>query len=727
MPPVDIASGMKQLVQNPRSGAVEVVDLPDPTPGPKQVLVRNAWSLISPGTEQAVSSTAGKNLLGKALDRPDQARLVVGKAMSDGVASTVAAVQARLDDLLTPGYSSTGTVEATGSEVTGLKVGERVACVGANAASHAELVVVPEPLTFALPIGLDERWGAFGALGGIAAHGVRLSEVEAGSVVVVIGLGLVGQLAAQLVSVAGGRVIAVDISSERIALAKELGAGEGAQAEEEQEVIAAVERLSGGHGADSVIITAATKDSAPIELAAAVARDRAIVTAVGDVGLSIPRAPFYEKELQLRVSRSYGPGRYDPQYEEEGHDYPIGYVRWTERRLISYFFEEVAAGRLQLQELVTHELPIDRAGEAYEALGEGSRMAILLRYDGSPRAAGKRRTEVSARPARGRLRLGIIGPGLFARSKLLPELAKLDVDLAGVAGRSPARAFGIARRWGAEFAAVEPDELLDDPTVDALVIATRHDTHADLAARALERGKAVFLEKPLAIDREGLDRLRLLLGTDARLVVDFNRGFAPAVRAAADHFAGRSGPLYVGCRVNAGALDAGHWLQNPGQGGGRLVGEGCHFVDLCSGLVNTPLSEVTATAIDQAGTGQPDDSFVLTLRYDDGSVGSIAYLSAGHRRMAKERVEIIGGGRAATIHDFRRISLYPNARPLRERAPRTQDKGHRAILERAIEFFGKGGSPPIPYARLIETTEATLVAREALNVGKGEPVPVSGT
>ena len=702
-----------------------MIDLPDPSPGLKQVLVRNSWSLVSPGTEQAVSTTAGKNLFGKALDRPDQARRVVGKAARDGVASTIAAVQARLDDLLTPGYSSAGVVERIGPGVTGLQVGDRVACVGANAACHAELVVVPEPLTFTLPEDLEDRWGAFGALGGIAAHGVRLSEVQAGSVVVVVGLGLVGQLTAQLATAAGGRVIAVDISPERTALARQLGALYGAEAAEE-DVAAAVHALSHGHGADSVILTAATKDSTPLELAASVARDRAIIAAVGDVGLAVPRSPFYEKELQLRVSRSYGPGRYDPEYEQKGHDYPIGYVRWTERRLISYFFEEVAAGRVHLNELVTHEFPIERAGEAYEALGGDSRMAILLRYEGGPKRPGKRRAEVSISPVRGLLRVGVIGPGLFARSKILPELAKMDVDIAGVAGMSPARAFGTARRWGAGFAAADPEELLDDTSVDAVVIATRHDTHAELAAQALKRGKAVFLEKPLAIDAEGLDRLRPLLHGEARLVVDFNRGFAPTARAAVGHFATSSAPLYVGCRVNAGALEAGHWLHDPTQGGGRLIGEGCHFVDLCSSLTDRPLRDVSATAIGQRETGRPDDSFLLTLRYEGGSVGSIAYLSAGHRRMAKERIEIIGGGRAATIHDFRRISVYPKARSLRERVPHAQDKGHRTILREALEFFRRGGPPPIPYERLIETTWATLAARDALQAGGGHPVPVPG-
>lgn len=716
---------MRQLVQNPRSGAVEVVELPDPVPGRNEVLVRNSWSLISPGTEQAVSSTAGKSLIGKARDRPDQARRVVEKALSDGVGPTLAAVQARLDDLLTPGYSSAGVVEAVGGGVPGIRVGDSVGCVGANAACHAERVVVPGPLVFALPADLDRRWGAFGALGGIAAHGVRLTEVDAGSVIVVIGLGLVGQLAAQLATAAGARVIAVDVSAERVELGRALGAVEGAQSGDD-DVEAVVREISGGHGADGVILAAATKESGPIELAAGIARDRAIVTAVGDVGLSVPRTPFYEKELQLRISRSYGPGRYDPAYEQEGRDYPIGYVRWTERRLITYFYEEVAAGRIRLEPLVSHELPIERAGEAYELLSERSRMAMLLRYDGSPEVARFRRKEVVGSPnARGRPRVALIGPGLFARSTLLPELAKRKVELAGIAGRSPARAFGIARRWKAGFAASDAAEILDDESVDVVVIATRHDSHAELAAQALEKGKAVFLEKPLAIDRPGLDRLKPLLEAGGRLVVDFNRGFAPATEETMGGFADRAGPLYVGYRVNAGRLEPDHWLRDPARGGGRLVGEGCHFVDFVSGVVGRPLVSLRVATVG-SGVGATDDSFVLTLSYEDGSVGSIAYLDAGHPRLSKERVEIIGDGRSATILDFRRVALHPDPRALRSRMPHTQDKGHGSIIDAALRFFANGGEPPIPYERLIETTAATLLAREALAVGGSEPLPVRG-
>jgi predicted dehydrogenase len=576
----------------------------------------------------------------------------------------------------------------------------------------------------ALPDGLDARWGAFGAVGAIAGHGVRTAGVEAGSLVAVIGLGLVGQIVAQLATAAGARVVGIDPAADRVALASRSGAVDGAVLgpDDPEEV---VRRRSSGRGADAVIVAAATDDSGPVELAAEIARDRATVCVVGNVGLHVPRAPFYEKELQLRVSRSYGPGRYDSSYEQDGVDYPIGYVRWTERRLIEYFLEEVRDGRVRLDDLVTHEFPIEQGVEAYEALSSGSRMAILLRY--ASHGDSPRRTPIRAtsEPRPGRMRVGLIGPGLFARSALLPGISRLDAELVAVAGATPARAFGVARRWGARYSARAPEELIADDSIDAVVIATRHDSHADLTADALESGKAVFLEKPLAIDYEGLHRLQPLLDGGARLVVDFNRGFSPAAMEAAEHFAGRSDPLSITYRVNGGFLQPDHWLRDRVRGGGRLVGEACHFVDLCSSLVGQPLVSIAATALGAGPMTLEEDNFVLVLDYGDGSVASVTYVAGGHARMPKERVELLGGGRSAVIDDFRRVERLPSRRQLVPAAPGRTDKGHGVLLEQAFRFFREGGAPPVPYERILETTEATLAAREALDAGRREPVPLS--
>jgi predicted dehydrogenase/threonine dehydrogenase-like Zn-dependent dehydrogenase len=718
---------MLQLIQDLRSDTVEVVELPDPVPSRNEVLVRNHWSVISPGTEQSLARTAGKSIMGKALDRPDQVRQVIDKVVKDGVTATAAAVRARLDDVLTPGYSCAGVVEAMGPGASGLSVGDLVGCVGANAACHAERVVVPAPLTFRLPPDLASRFGAFGALGAIAGHGVRLGRIGAGSIVAVIGLGLVGQLAVQLASGAGARVIAIDVVARNVERALEHGAVGGAVlgADDAQSVVRA---KSDGNGADAVVITAATNDSGPIELAAELARDRATISVVGDVGLQVPRRTFYEKELELRISRSYGPGRYDDAYERLGHDYPIGYVRWTERRLIEYFFGEVVSGRVRLDPLITHEFAITEGQDAYRALDEPGRLAIMLRYD-APQVSERRVTlayPAGVATGRSTLRVGVIGPGLFARSTLLPQLAKLnDVDLAGVVGRSSAQTFGVARRWGAALAATEAAALLRDPEVDAVVIATRHDSHAELAAQALDAGKGAFLEKPLAIDEAGLERLKPFLADGAHLVVDFNRSIAPLTQRLVGHFAARADPLSISFRINAGFLEPDHWLRDPAIGGGRLVGEACHFVDFCSTVVARRLESVQVTPLGPGATTLSGDNFVLSLGYEDGSVATITYVGCGHPRLAKERVEVLGSGRSAVIDDFRRLELFPRSGGLGERMPRARDKGHGAMLAAAARFFRDGGAPPVPYERLVATTRATLAARAALGRGERAPVPIA--
>jgi predicted dehydrogenase len=513
------------------------------------------------------------------------------------------------------------------------------------------------------------------------------------------------------------------VSPERVELARRLGAVGGVVLGAD-DAVAAVSSASAGHGADAVVVAAATSDDGPIHLAAEVARDRAVVSVVGDVGLKVPRTPFFAKELTLRVSRSYGPGRYDPEYEEHGRDYPIGYVRWTQRRLIEYLLQEIAAGRIRLDELVSHEFDITQGEEAYAALSTPHRMAILLRYPAEPRPV-VRRALLSAvpRPATtGRLRVGLIGPGLFARATLLPILSKLDVDLVAVAARTGANAFASAREYNAAYAATDPQELIDDDSIDALVIATRHATHPALAARALERGKAVFVEKPLAIDEAGLEQMEGVLAGGGRLVVDFNRDLAPTTEQVRRHLMGRAEPLLVDYRVNAGFLDASHWLRARDDGGGRLVGEGCHFVELCSSLIGAPLESVQVASLGVAPRTLAGDNFSLLLRYADGSVATVQHVATGSRRMPKERVEVLGAGRSAAIEDFRRARLYASAPSLRRARLPAQDKGHAALLERAVTFFREGGAPPIPYERIVETTRATLIAREALASGDVAPV-----
>ncbi len=726
---------MRQLVQDLRSGTVEVLEVPDPQPGRGQLLIRTRWSVISPGTEQTITETASKSLVGKALDRPDQVRKVLEKTLSEGPGSALAAVRARLDDLLTPGYSSMGVVEAVGPGVEGFAPGDRVGAVGANFACHAELAVVPAPLCLRLPDGIDDRAGSFGAIGAIAAHGLRVGEVQAGHVVAVVGLGLIGQLAAQLATAAGARVVAIDLDPARVELARTLGAVGGAPGDAAA-ARAAVDAASDGAGADVVVIAAGTKEAGPLELAAELAADRAVVSVIGDVPIEAPRTPYYLKELQVRLSRSYGPGRYDPAYEQDGHDYPRGFVRWTERRLIGYVFEEIARGRVTIEPLVSHEFELGDGAQAYEALGEPGRMAILLRHPVPDTAAtpapGPRRvtlgTPNGAAPAGGKPRIGLIGPGLFARSTLIPVLERAGADLVAVGGRAGARAVGVARRSGAQWTTADPEEVIADPEIDAVVIATRHDTHASLAARALAAGKAVLVEKPLAVDADALAELEPHLMGDARLVVDFNRSCAPATRRVQHLFAGRGEPVNVHVRVNAGTLPADHWLRDRAAGGGRAVGEGCHFVDLCSALVGSPVRSVQVRAPGAGGPHTlPGDTFSATLAYADGSLAVIDYVAGGHAGMGKERVEVMGAGRAATIDDWRRVRLYGGARALRPNRPALgQDKGHDALVGAALTFFARGGAPPIPLERALETTRVTFAIRDLLDGGVQAPVALPG-
>lgn len=713
---------MRQLVQDLRSGSLDVVDVPDPVAGANEVVVRTQASLISAGTEQALVRAAAKSWIGKARERPDAVKQVLEKVRAEGVAAAVSAVRARLDDLVTHGYSSAGIIEEVGVGVTGLHPGDRVACVGANVAYHAERVAVPFPLCIPLPEGLDFREGAFSAVGAIAAHGVRLAEVEAGSITVVVGLGLVGQIAAQLATAAGARVIGVDPAVDKVALACRLGAV-GGGAPGSMDVQQLVEALSDGQGADSVVITAATKEAGPLDAAALLARERATICVVGDVPLEGTRNLYYAKELQLRVSRSYGPGRYDPAYEEEGHDYPLPYVRWTERRLIRFVLEEAAARRIQLDELITHDFAIEDAADAYAALSEPGRLAVVLRYPEEPQPVVRRATFHPPSAAAGRLRVGLIGPGAFARATLMPLIGKEAVDLVAVAGTTPARSLGVGRRWGAAYAAASADEVLADDDVDVVVVATRHDSHAELTRRALDSGKAVFVEKPLAISEDELETLVPLLAEEARLVVDFNRAFAPAADKVRAHFAGRSDPLALHYRVNAGFVDAGSWVRDPRTGGGRLVGEACHFVDFCGAIVGSPLETVAAAGLGAGPRTLDGDNFSLTLLYADGSVATIAYVASGSPRMTKERVEVIGAGRSAVIDDFRSLELDGSSRGRRGR----RDKGHAAAVAAAFRFFRDGGEPPVPYDRLVETTRATLVARAALASGDSSPQRVRGT
>jgi polar amino acid transport system substrate-binding protein len=714
---------MKQVLQHVRSRRLELADVPEPACKSGGILVRNAVSLISAGTEKMVIDFAGKSMLGKARERPDLVRQVLDKVKKDGVMPTVQTVLSRLDQPIALGYSCAGVVEAAGRDAGEFAVGDRVACAGMGYASHAEAIFVPKNLSVAIPEGVSFEDASYVTLGAIALQGVRIADVKLGERVAVIGLGLLGQLSVQILKAAGCRVIGIDLDPAKTALALELGAD--ACVLRSDDVAAALDAFTGGHGADAVVVAAAADSNDPIELAGEIARDRAVVSMVGAVRMDIPRKVYYEKELQLRLSRSYGPGRYDPEYEEGGRDYPIGYVRWTERRNMEEFLRLVATGQVTPSRLTTHRFTIERAEDAYAIVtGEDRQpfLGVLLSYPETTQAAGARRMlELRARPRKeGKAGVGFIGAGNFARAVLLPRFARAaDAAMVGVATATGANARTTGDKFGFGYCTTDMGRLLADDSVDAVVIATRHDSHARFAADALRAGKAVFVEKPLAIDEAGLSEvLEAQAESGGLLTVGFNRRFSPLVKEMRDGFAS-AGPLAITYRVNAGYIPPESWIHAPDQGGGRIIGEVCHFVDLVQYLTGDEPVEAFAHSVGGA-EGALHDTVAITLRFRGGSVAGIQYYSTGDKSYAKERVEVFGGGRIAVLDDFRQLTLSQGGR--RRTAKRlSQDKGFDQEVAAFLTAVRGGGEPPIPLRSLVATTRATFAIEESLRSG----LPVS--
>ena len=707
---------MKQVVQDLRSKHPKVLEVPVPQPDPGTVLVRTSVSLVSAGTERTLVEFAGKGPLGKARARPDLVGQVLEKARQEGVLNAVLAAQRRLDQPLPLGYSSAGWVEAVGAGVTSLRAGERVVCAGGGAV-HAEYAVVPENLTARLPAGVDFEAGAFATLGAIALHGFRLAKPQIGDRIAVIGLGLLGQLAMQIARAGGCVPYGIDLDSARVDLAVRLG-GRAAHRGEALETGAA---LSAGVGFDAVLVCAHTEDNDPLDLAGQLARDRGRVVVIGAVGMQVPRKLYYDKELQLTVSRSYGPGRYDPRYEESGVDYPIGYVRWTERRNIEAFVDLLGQGKVQVAPLISHRFPVEQAEQAYELILGGSEQAslgVLLTY---PQVGSiDRRITISPRPAVKEtvVRLGALGAGNFARSVAFPILRRMnDVELVGLASGRGLSGTQAARRYGFQYATTAPVELLDDELINTVAVFTRHHLHSGQVAQALRAGKHVFCEKPLAIDEHGLTEVTKALEAGTGLLsVGFNRRFAPLGQQLRAFVEQAGEPLSIHYRVNAGFLPRTHWVNDPAQGGGRIIGEVCHFIDFLIFLLGALPTSLQASGLPNAGR-YADDNLHIGLTFPDGSLASIEYLASGDRAYPKERVEAFGGGRVAVLEDFRRLELASGGRRRIRRTWFRQDKGHRAIWQAFVSAIRAGGPPPIPYEQLLTVTRATFRVVEALGSG----------
>ncbi len=719
---------MRQVLQSLKTGEVLVQDVPVPATAERGVLVRAIASVVSAGTERMVVEFAEKNLLQKARARPDLVRQVLQKARREGLLATFDAVTRKLDEPFPLGYSLVGEVIDVGTLATGVRRGDLVACAGAGIANHAEFAAVPQSLFSVLPPGFADRApvedAAFATLGAIALHGFRLAGTSVGDRVAVIGLGLIGQLAAQIATAAGCRVFGVDLSPERLALARELGIEEAALRPDAE---ARGSAFTGGVGFDAVLIAADATSRDPIELAGALARDRAEVVALGAVDLSLPRKVFFAKELGFRVSRSYGPGRYDPEYELHGRDYPIGYVRWTEQRNLGAVVDLIAAGRLRVGPIVSHRFDVAEAPRAYDLItGKAGEpfLGVLLTY---PRnAALSRRVDLRpdaapASPKAGPLGVSVLGSGLFAGATMVPALKAVPgTALRGIVSGQGLTARSLGSANGFAFSATDAGEVWSDAATDAVFVLTRHHLHAGQVIAALEAGKHVFVEKPLCLTAAELTRIEAAVAAHPgrHVLVGFNRRFAPmAERLKA--FVDTGEPRLVTYRANAGYLPPEHWTQDPAQGGGRLLGEACHFLDFANWLQGEAPSSVYARAADDVGKYR-QDNLMIVLAYPSGGIATVIYAANGDKAAGKERVEVSSGGRLGVLEDYRQLTLHRDGRTDVVRDRLRADKGHGVEVRRFLDAVRAGGAPLIPFAELAGSTRTALAALESLT--RGEPI-----
>ena len=673
---------------------------------------KQVWSRLEPSAW--LWNLPRRVLVGKARSRPDLVKQMLDKSRREGLVNTVQAAFNRLDQPMALGYSSAGTIVALGENMQGFKMGQRVACAGGGYAVHAEFNVVPRNLLTPLPENVDFELAAFTTLGAIALHGFRLAEPQIGENVAIIGMGLLGLLAVQIATAAGCNVLGIDIDPARLALASSLGL----RAVPRAEAVDLASAFTANRGFDVILICADTPSNDPVELAGAIARDRARVVATGAVGLMFPRKVYYEKEISFINSRSYGPGRYDLDYEEQGNDYPLGYIRWTEGRNFEAVLDLMAKGQLQVKPLITHRFDISEAAQAYEVITGRKKekfLGVLLTY---PEVEMREETtivfpSIVHRPS-SIVKLGVLGAGLFANSVLLPSIKKAgDIELVGIASSGGLHAQHAGKKFGFGYAASDDDAIINDPNINTVAILTRHNTHADLVVKALQAGKHVFVEKPLAINSSQLSAIseQLLATEHCLLTAGFNRRFAPLAQSLSSFFSHRTEPMHIHYRVNAGAIPLNHWTQDPEIGGGRIIGEGCHFVDFITFLVGVAPDSVAAHALPDRGKYR-EDNVSMTFTFPDGSLGIVDYLANGDKSFPKERVEVFCGGQIAVLDDF--VSLLTVKDGKKKEVKGAQNKGWVDEWKVFAKTIRESGEPPIPYEQLIGVTKATFGALESL-------------
>lgn len=706
---------MRQVLQSLKDGRTEVAEVPSPGVRPGHLLIRTTKTLVSAGTERMLVEFGKAGWIEKARQQPEKVRMVLDKIKTDGLVPTFESVMNKLDQPLPLGYCNVGRVVGVGQGVIGFEVGDLVVSNG----KHAEVVCVPVNLCAKVPDGIDEDSAAFTVLASIALQGIRLVAPTLGESVVVTGLGLIGLVTVQLLRASGCRVMGIDLGADKCRMARALGA-ETVDLSAGEDPVVAAQQFSRGRGVDAVIVTAATKSNEPVRQAALMSRKRGRIVLVGVAGLELSRADFYEKELTFQVSCSYGPGRYDPNYEDKGNDYPVGFVRWTEQRNFEAVLDMMRSRRLEVASMVSHRFRIDEAEQAYEVVTSGgSSMGIILEY---PCVPDRSDAEVLRRTVRlETLRplprgsagqapaIAFVGSGNYSTAVLIPAFRASGALLRTVVSAGGVSGLHAGRKFGFEQTTTDTESVFADPSVSAVVITTRHDSHASLVCRALQAGKHVFVEKPLALTIDEIDHIAsarqdaVAIGHRPIVMVGFNRRFAPQVQRVKGLLSGVSSPKAIMMTVNAGAIPADHWTQDRKVGGGRMIGEGCHFVDLVRFLAGSPIERADAVEMDSAC----GDTLTVQLRFRDGSIGAIHYLSNGSKAFPKERLEVFASGRVLQLDNFRKLRGYgwPGFSTMNLWR---QDKGQAACARAFVAAVAGTGPEPIPFEELLEVARATI-------------------
>jgi len=711
---------MKQLIQSFKTGELGLFEVPAPICQPNGALVQTTVSLVSAGTEKMLVDFAKKSMLAKAKDRPDLVKQVVDKMKKEGVKNTLEKVFTKLDTPIPLGYSAAGRVLEVGSNMSGLNVGDRVACGGAGYANHSEINYVPKNLMVKIPDGVDDIDASFVTVGAIALQGVRQTEPKLGERVAVMGLGLLGQLTVQLLKANGCKVIGSDVDPDKIALAKKLGADETCHA---GELIAKANEFSNGHGVDAVIIAASTSSNQPVIDAAEISRMRGRVVFLGMVGMDIPRNDYYKKEIDLRLSMAYGPGRYDPEYEEKGNDYPFDLVRWTEQRNFEAFLGLIEEGKITPKDLITHSYDFDDAMTAYDLL-EGKiqekYLGIVLKYKEEINLDEHKIVQRSQKAVTAdKVNVGLIGAGNFTKSVILPNMQKVgDYELVGLCTATGVSAQGTGKKYDFKYITTDADEIFKNAEINAVFVTTQHNDHAGKVIKAMESGKHCFVEKPLCIYEEELEAIREAYDGKSILQVGFNRRFSPMIEKMKARL---NGPVSINYRVNAGIIPKDVWIQDREIGGGRIIGEVCHFIDTCSYLTDSQVVSVYAATIQKSDQSIPDgDNVNITLKYANGSTATIAYYAYGDSSMPKEYIEAFGNGVSMQMNDFRELLVYAGGKKEKTKTA-NQDKGFTGEFN-AFKEAVKSGSPAIGFESIYNTTKTTFKILESIRSGNVMPV-----